>query len=62
MISGIVAMHDRRAEVRDDEEQFQERREVDAAVGTAAGDVPLGIVENRLIQQSERRPGRRWRR
>ena len=40
--------HDGCADVRDDEKQFEERRQVDAAVGTATGDVTLGIVEHGL--------------
>ena len=40
--------HNRGADVRDDQDQLQDRPEVDAVVGTASGDVALGIVENGL--------------
>ena len=40
--------HDRRADVRDDQHQLKENAEVDAVVGTGAGDVALGIVEHGL--------------
>jgi len=47
--------HDGGADVRDDEEQLQERSQEDAVVG--AGDVAAGVVENRLKEID--RP--RWR-
>jgi hypothetical protein len=49
--------HDRRADVRDDQDQFHERAEVDAVVGTVAGDVPLRIVENGLKEHQRRDRG-----
>src|SRR6266508_4621174 len=47
----------RGADVRDDQDQFQERPEVDAVVGTASGDVALGIVENGLEEEKRRDRG-----
>jgi hypothetical protein len=38
------------ADVRDDQNQLQERSEEDAVVGAGTGDVAGGIVENRLKQ------------
>jgi hypothetical protein len=38
----------RGADVRDDQDQFEEHAEVDAVVGSASGDVSLGVVENGL--------------
>jgi len=47
--------HDNRGgDVRDDEDEFEERPEVDAVVGAGAGDVALGIIENRL-EETQRR-------
>jgi hypothetical protein len=51
-------IHDNgRADVRDDQEQLQERSEVDAIVGAGTGDVASGVVENRLEenQRGDRR-------
>ena len=50
-----LPFHDRpqnegRPDVRDDQEQLQQRSEVDAGVLTAPADVALGIVEHRLIE------------
>ena len=40
--------HERRPEVRDDQEQLQQHPEVDAVVVPGSGDVAPGIVEHRL--------------
>jgi hypothetical protein len=44
--------HDGGADVRDDQDQLQERPEVDAVVRTGSGDVALRIVENGLKRAS----------
>src|SRR5918994_4669746 len=49
--------HNGGADVRDDQDQFQERAKVDAVVGTGSGDVALGIVENGLKQPKRRDRG-----
>jgi hypothetical protein len=43
--------HDGGADVRDDQQQLQERSEDDLVVLPAARDVPDGIVEHRLVQR-----------
>jgi hypothetical protein len=50
--------HNRGADVRDDEDQFQEHPEVDAVVRTGSGDVARRIVENRLKQKKRCDQGR----
>jgi hypothetical protein len=44
--------HNRGADVRDDQDQLQEHPEVDAVVGTASGDVALGVVDNGLREET----------
>src|SRR5215210_8252285 len=48
----------RGADVRDDEDQFQQRAEVDAVVRTGSCDVALRIVKDRLIEEKRRDRGR----
>jgi len=50
--------HNRGADVRDDQDQFEERPEVDAVVGTTSGDVALRIVQNGLKENERRDRGR----
>ena len=46
--------HNRGRDVREDEDQLEERPQVDLVVGAAPGDVALGIVENGLIKRKRR--------
>ena len=42
------------SDVRDDEQQLQERPEIDLVVLAATGDVAGGVVENRLVESESR--------
>ena len=46
--------HDGGADVRDDEQQLEEGRQVDAGIDAATGEYPEGFIEHRLVEVQRR--------